>query len=312
MINLAWKKKGLIYTPPKDKSWRDNTALTPTAFQYNDKIIRVYAGFRDELGVSRIGYVDVDSDNPSNIIGISKEPVLDVGKNGMFDDNGVILGDVIRVDNKVYMYYVGFQLVEKVKFLAYSGLAISEDGGDTFKRFQETPVLDRADEGLYIRAIHSVVYEKNIFKVWYAVGNGWQDIDGKKFPKYDINYTESIDGFNFQSQGVKVIRNDEENNEYRIGRPRVYKINNNYLMNFTYGTTDGRYQAGQAFSVDGVKWKRDDLSLGIEKSDTGWDSIHLSYPSVITTKSNKTYMFYNGNYMGLEGFGYAELIEGGL
>ena len=36
----------------------------------------------------------------------------------MFDDNGVILGYLIKVGNKIYMYYVGFQLVKKSKFLA--------------------------------------------------------------------------------------------------------------------------------------------------------------------------------------------------
>lgn len=311
MISFAWKKKGLIYAPPKDKSWRDNTALTPTAFQHSEHVIRVYAGFRDPKGISRIGFVDVDSNNPSNILSISKHPVLDIGSDGMFDDSGVILGDVIRVNNKVYMYYVGFQLVEKVKFLAYTGLAISEDGGDTFQRASETPILDRANEGLYIRAIHSVMYEDGVFKVWYAAGNGWENIGGKKFPQYDINYIESTDGLNFSDNGLKVVSNNIENKEYRIGRPRVYKVKDNYIMNFTYGTTDGRYQAGQAFSSDGHKWTRDDSCIGICTSQTGWDSIHLSYPSVITTMHNKTYMFYNGNHMGLEGFGYAELTEGG-
>lgn len=310
MINFKWEKKGLIYSPPLDGSWRDNTALTPTAFQYSDDIIRVYAGFRDTKGVSRIGFVDVDSNNPSNIIGISKKPVLDVGDDGMFDDNGVILGDVIRVGAKVYLYYVGFQLVEKAKFLAYTGLAISEDGGETFQRASKVPILDRKDEGMYIRAIHSVIFEDAIFKAWYAVGNGWEVIDGKKFPQYDINYIESINGVDFTSNGVKVLRNDSSNNEYRIGRPRVFKIDDSYIMNFTYGTTDGRYQAGQAFSTDGKNWVRDDRCLGISTSNHGWDSQHLSYPSVITTNNDITYMFYNGNNMGEEGFGYAELIKG--
>ena len=306
---MTWEKKGLIYSPPFDGSWRDNSALTPTAFLLNADTIRNYVSFRDLNGTGRIGYVDVDANNPTKVLTVSEQPVLDIGLDGMFDDNGIILGDVIRVDEKIHMYYVGFQIVKNVKFLAYSGLAISSDNGETFERYANTPILDRADEGLYIRAIHSVIYENEQFKIWYATGNGWQDINGVFFPQYDINYMESSDGLAFASEGVKCISNDHGNLEYRIGRPRVYRRDSSYIMNFTYGTLDGRYMAGQAKSQDGINWIRNDTELGVELSEQGWDSIHLAYPSIIDAKG-KTYMFYNGNNMGKDGFGYAELVTG--
>lgn len=308
---MKWEKKGLIYSPPFDKTWRDNSALTPTAIQLNDSVIRIYASFRGVDGVGRIGFIDVDSENPSHVLKVSNSPVLDIGKAGMFDDNGIILGDVIRVQDKLYMYYVGFQLVKKVKFLAYSGLAISDLDGNKFFRYTETPVLDRNDEGKYIRAIHSVIFEDKKFKIWYAVGNGWEKINGTDFPQYDINYTESDNGL-IIPVGKKVICNDRNNSEYRIGRPRVHKVGNQYFMNFTYGTTDGRYIAGQAVSKDGLSWKRCDETLGIHLSEEGWDSRHLSYPCVLTTSQGRTFMFYNGNDMGREGFGYAELVDSSL
>lgn len=301
---MNWTKKGLIYTAPNDGSWRDNSALTPTPFQLTDDVIRVFCGFRDPSGVSRIGYVDVDAHSPENIVKISESPVLDIGSPGMFDDNGVILGDVIRVGQDVYMFYVGFQLVERAKFLAYSGLAISKDNGNTFHRYQQTPILDRSDEALHIRAIHTVIYENDSFHIWYATGSGWEEINGKKFPKYDINYLQS-DNLNFPKVGVKCIENDRSNLEYRIGRPRVYKNNDGtYLMNYTFGTIDGRYQAGQATSNDGIHWDRQDDLFPLRPSDSGWDSIHLCYPVKIHT-SNSHYMFYNGNNMGIDGFGFA-------
>lgn len=305
---MIWEKKGLIYSPPGDGSWKDNSALTPTAIQLNESVIRIYASFRDSKGVGRIGFVDVDSANPAKILGVSSEPALNIGEAGMFDDNGVILGDIIKVNESLYMYYVGFQLVDKVKFLAYSGLAISSDGGNIFKRYSCAPVMDRSDEAKYIRAIHSVLHEDGKFKCWYATGNGWQSIEGKDYPKYDINYVESRDGICF-SKGKKVISNDIENGEYRIGRPRVYRYDGNYLMNFTYGTIDGRYIAGQAFSRDGISWDRDDSKIGIKLSEEGWDSKHLCYPCIVNTTQGRTFMFYNGNDMGYQGFGYAELKD---
>ncbi|MCP4456464.1 MAG: hypothetical protein GY816_00310, partial [Cytophagales bacterium] len=111
----TWQKKGLIFAPDGRMPWAQHTALTPTPFRLSQKVIRVFAGFRDDQGVSRIGFVDVDAFNPNKVLGVSDKPVLGTGKAGCFDDNGVILGDVIRHENKVLMYYVGFQLVANVK-----------------------------------------------------------------------------------------------------------------------------------------------------------------------------------------------------
>jgi predicted GH43/DUF377 family glycosyl hydrolase len=300
---MKWIKKGFIFGPDGTKSWAKNSALTPTPILLNDKI-RVYAGFRDSLGVSRIGFVDLDPENPSNVLKISETPVLDVGLEGTFDDNGVILGDIVKNDGKLFMYYVGFQLVQKVKFLAYTGLAISEDGGDSFKRFSNTPIMDRSNNELYIRTIHSVLLENNVWKIWYAAGSGWEMINGNPFPKYNIKYMESKDGINFSGEGKLCV--DVKGSEYRIGRPRVTKKDDLYQMFYTKGTIEGDYFPGYAESLDGVEWKRLDDKLGISLSEHGWDSKTLCYPSLIEYKGD-TYMFYNGNNMGKDGFGYAIL-----
>lgn len=303
---MRWDKKGFIFGPDKSLEWALNSALTPTPLLIDNETIRVYAGFRDVNGVSRIGYVDLDASNPSLIKSVSKDPVLDVGRPGAFDDNGVILGDVIRVGEEVWMYYVGFQLVSQVKFLAFSGLAISRDGGASFERYSESPIMDRSKNGLYIRAIHSVIQEGERFRAWYAIGNGWQEINGKSYPKYHIMHTDSPDGINFNGEGTLCV--DVHGLEYRIGRPRVFKRENGYSMHYTRGTTQGDYLAGYAESVDGLSWARKDSELGIGLSAQGWDSRHLCYPAILKSGS-ETYMFYNGNDMGYAGFGYASLVE---
>ena len=301
---MKWQKKGLIYGPDGRYKWAKHSALTPTPILKDDQTIRVYAGFRDEKGVSRIGYVDVDADNPSHVQSVSKEPVLDIGLPGTFDDNGLILGDVLQHEQKLYMYYVGFQLVEKVKFLAFTGLAISLDGGDSFKRYSNIPVLDRSYDSLYIKAVHSVIAEDGKWKTWYASGSDWQVINNRPYPKYNIKYTESADGMRFHEKGRLCIEAHEP--EYRVGRPRVYKEDDLYRMFYTKGDTQGNYLPGYAESEDGVNWVRKDGNLGITLSNSGWDSKSLCYPALITCKKKK-YMFYNGNDMGRDGFGYAVL-----
>jgi len=303
---MKWSKRGLIYCPDGRYSWARHTALTPTPVLLDDNVIRVYASFRDDFGVGRIGYVDVDPSDPSSVLAVSKEPVLDIGVDGAFDDNGVILGDVISHNGSLYMYYVGFQLVRKVKFLAFTGLAVSDEGGHSFTRYSKSPVLDRSDSAMYIRAIHTARVEDGVWKIWYATGSEWRWIDGKPYPSYNIRYAESEDGVHFPDEGKLVV--DFVGSEYRIGRPRVIRVGDKYKMFYTKGTVEGDYVAGYAESSNGVDWVRMDDEIGIEPSGSGWDSTALSYPCVLRFR-DKTCMFYNGNDMGKTGFGYAVLEE---
>lgn len=304
---MEWKKMGLIFCPKGENGWDNNSFMTPTAILLDNETIRIYGGMRDAEGISRIGYIDVEAENPSIVKKVTQTPVLDIGRDGMFDDNGVIFGDIVRVGEKIYMYYVGFQLVKNVKFLAFTGLAISEDNGDTFKRYQEIPIMDRTQKAPYIRAIHSVIYEDNVFKIWYSIDKGWQYIDGEPYPSYNIWYTESKDGINFLNADTTLCVNTQ-GGEYRIGRPRVYKKNGIYQMYYTRDFIERNYIAGYAESKDGKSWVRLDDKLGIEKSKTGWDSEMCCYPVLLKYK-NKEYMFYNGNGYGKTGVGYAERIE---
>lgn len=263
-------------------------------------------GVRDSTGISRIKYIDVDERNPGNILEISDRPSLDIGNAGCFDDNGVILGDIVSVGDKYYMYYVGFQHVQNVKFFAFSGLAVSGDGGNSFQRYSETPVMDRTTTGRYGRCIHTVLYDKGVFKCWYAVINDWRTIGGTPYPVYNIWYTESEDGMHFP-QKDSVLCVDVKDAEYRIGRPKVYKTDSGYEMFYTRDLVTKEYLAGYATSEDGIHWERKDEETGLFKSHEGWDSEMACYPVKYETQES-TYIFYNGNGMGKTGVGYAELI----
>jgi hypothetical protein len=305
---FAWTKRGLVFEPARHGvgGWMRHSALTPTPYRLDDETIRVYAGFRDSEGVSRIGYVDVRADDPTAIVGVSEEPALDIGRGGCFDDNGMILGDVIDAPGGLHMVYVGFQRVAKAKFLAFTGLAVSTDGGRHFERVQETPILDRAPGRSTIAAVHSVMRENGRWRLWYAVGDDWEEIHGQPYPRYHIRYVETDDL-------AAIPREDRvcllpRGNEYRIGRPRVYRLDGRYVMYFTRGTITGEYFPGVAYSDDGIHWERRDSQLGIELSGSGWDSRTLCYPALIRQRE-KLLMFYNGNDMGVDGFGVAEAIH---
>lgn len=303
---MKWKRLGLVYSAPFDGTWRHSAALTPTPLVLKDRV-RVFAGFRDTNGISRIGFVDLSPNDPTVILGVSAQPCLEIGSPGMFDDNGVILGDAFISDGRVWMYYVGFQLVEKVKFLAFTGLAVSEDEGSSFRRVQQTPVLDRRPDATFFNAIHSVQNIDNAIHVWTGAGSEFVDIDNKPYPSYRVKHLTTADMLHFSAE-EEICIDFAHDGEYRVGRPRVYRNDGGYVMLFTYGDVNGRYGMGAATSANGVEWHRDDEYIGFLPTGNpdDWDGIHLCYGSMFEC-GGRTYLVYNGNHMGAEGFGMALL-----
>lgn len=295
-----------------EEKWMAGGVITPTPYVINEKVIRIFTGFRDEKGISRIGYIDVDAENPLKIIDYSKEPVLDIGSDGSFDDNGMILGDVKEVNGILYAFYIGFQKVEKAKFLAFSGLAYSEDVGLSFKRVSTAPILDRADNANAIKAIHSVNVVEGALYAYYAVGNDWQYINSQPYPRYEI-YRAKFDfttlSFENEEKCISLIEK-----EYRIGKPTVYRTSDGYLMFYTRGRSDdlSYYEPGIAVSRDGLDWTRCDDLYPIKKGPDIWDSINTAYPKFIETAYSKQYIFYSGNGMGEGGIGVAEVTESNI
>jgi hypothetical protein len=304
---VRWQKQGLVYAPDGTRPWARHTALQPTPLVLAEQgVIRVYVGSRDEHGVSRPGYVDVDIADPGRVVDVAAQPVMDVGEPGTFDDNGVVPCAVVQRDGRVFMYYAGYQIPTRAKFLVFGGLAVSDDGGRTFRRHAGVPVLDRTPDELFFRVAHSVVHEDGRWRVWYGGGSAWVEADGKVLPVYDVRYLDSADGMTFPERGATHVTFATPD-EYRIGRPFVFRDEAGlYRMFYGVATRAAGYRLGYAESRDGHAWTRRDDQVGLSVSGSGWDSEMIAYPSVVS-HGGRTYMFYNGNDMGRGGFGWALL-----
>ena len=257
-------KKGLIYQPPFDGSWRDNSALQPTAFVMKDRI-RIYICFRDVAGTGRISFVDVDMNDPSKILDISKQPILDIGQNGMFDDNGVAPTAIIEHNDKLLLYYAGYQNPKKVRFVAFGGLAVSFDRGETFQKFRTVPVFERSDEGALFRVPHSVMFDEGKFKFWYGAGGKFILRNDKTLPVYNIWYLETDNLTNIPLRGKEILYTNSD--EHRLGRPNVLKDNKQFKMFYGFGSGKKPYQLGYAESNDGEIGARQDSKLGLHLSN---------------------------------------------
>ena len=301
---MKWNKRGRIYAPDSKISWATHSTLQPTPIILDHNTIRLYLGFRDDDGVSRVGFVDVDADNPSTVTRISESPVLDIGIPGAFDDNGVVPCAVLKMNKLIYLYYAGYQVGFRIRFTVFAGLAFSNDGGNSFERYSNVPILERTNEELCFRVIHSILFEDGIWKTWYGAGSNFIVSEHKTIPRYNIRYMESEDGIHFPKKGSVII--DTKGDEQRVGRPYVINDNGVYKMFFCAESSKIPYRLCYADSVDNVNWIRKDNDVGIELSEHGWDSQMMAYPSVIRYKDN-FYRFYNGNDYGKTGFGYAIL-----
>jgi len=306
---MKWIKKGLIFKPEGQFDWCVTHAMLPVADRVGDDLYRIYFSGRDISNRSLIGYIEVNINEPQNIIRISEEPILGLGKLGTFDDNGVSPTWLINYNGKKYLYYMGWNKGSTVRASEVSGLAISDDNGETFERVSQAPILHRTNSEPYgILVLSCILIEGNKWRMWYDSADYWID---KDLPHYNIKYAESgkrEKGINWLRKGLVSV-DFQYPDETRVSRACVMKENGIYRMWYCYALGRGGYRMGYAESKSGIQYIRKDEEVGINVSESGWDSEMLCYPFVFNHKGKK-YMLYCGNGYGKTGFGYAILEEG--
>lgn len=304
---MKWNKLGLLWTPRKQHWWSKKYGMLPVPLVLNDRI-RVFIGTADEHIDSRVTYIDLDLQDPTKIIYEHNVPVLDIGNIGTYDDSGVVPSSILEVNNKLFLYTVGFQRCEKVPYMLYAGLAVSEDMGNSFYRLHESPILPRNNFRPTSQGAPSVLFDNGIYKMWHWFSTKWIKVSGKLFLDYQIGYAESTDGINWEMREQPCLVPDESLGEFAVARPWVVKENNLFKMWFSKRIKGKMYRIGYAESTDGISWIRKDEELNFDVSQFGWDSEMVCYPAIFNANGN-TYMLYNGNNNGAEGFGIAQLIE---
>lgn len=316
---MNWIKKGVIYCPQGKFGFDASHCHKPTPLIIDENTVRVYFGVRDGENKTRTTFVDLDINDLSRVKYVHDRPALELGKIGTFDDSGGNVCSVVRKDNLVYMYVIGWNPSTTVHTRNSIGLAVSEDNGFTFRHLFDGPVLDRCKDEPYYTGAVDVKYdeEEKIWKVWYTSGTEWKMINGKPEIYYHIKYGTSTNGIDWRRDNISCI--PPKNEMEATARPSVIKemIDGKPLWRMWYSRRDilnfridpkHDYRGGYAESNDGISWKRMDEQFGLDVSPDGWDSGAIAYPYVIKIKG-KYVMFYNGNGFGKTGFGYAVLED---
>lgn len=309
---MIFEKKGFLFSSDTiPLYWFKKNAMVPTPYRLDKDTIRLYVTMCDSDNVGRIGYVDVNADNPSEIVGYSQAPVLDIGEDGTFDDNGVVTSSLYEKDGKLYMFYSGYERCVKIPYRIFCGVARSDDGGITFRRVQKTSLLPQMDGELYNRCQPYIVETESGYRVFYLgdVGNQWRIApDGHKVPMYTMKSFATDDMLKWplvEGTPTMPFLND---NESGMTVPTIWRDGGKYKMIYSLRHIDIGYRIRYSESDDGIHFERKDSELQFVGADGKWDNEMQCFARLYHDGS-RTMMFYSGNHYGIGGVGWAQLIK---
>lgn len=309
---MSWIKRGHIFAPDGRYPWSMSHAQVPVVDPIGEGALRIYFGTRDEHNRTRTTFVEVDAEDPRRVRYVHDRPVMELGALGCFDDSGVMPSWLVSRGDEKLLYYIGWNVGQTVPYRNAIGLAVSRDGGRTFQRRFDGPIMDRTATEPQFVACPTVLVEGGTWRMWYLGCTRWIRVDGKAEPLYHLRYATSDDGVSWRRDGTVAIDYKDED-EGGLVRASVLKDGGRYRMWFSRRARSGyrsdprrSYRIGYAESLDGVRWERMDHAAGIDVSPEGWDSQMLCYPHVYR-RGDGLHMVYNGNGFGASGMGWATL-----
>jgi hypothetical protein len=317
---MKWAKRGRIFDPTQHKLPNDcvQFAQSPQALLCGD-FVRIYFSTRavDERNgkfLSHVAFVDMSRDLRA-VLRVSDKTVIPLGALGCFDEHGIFPMNVLRHGDAVYGYTCGWSRRVSVSVDTAIGLAVSRDGGSTFERIGDGPVLAASLREPCLVGDGFVKVFGNVFHMWYIFGVGWKRFPSQAAPErtYKIGHATSSDGINWVKEEARRVIPDRLGPDESQALPSVIRIGERYHMYFCYReSSDFRtnkargYRMGHAWSNDLLNWTRNEENPLAEASPGDWDSDMQCYPHAFECDGH-VYLLYNGNEFGRYGFGLAQL-----
>jgi hypothetical protein len=303
-----WIKKGHVFKASGEYSWMQSHAANPFAIRLSESIYRIFFTVRDSLSRSFITFGDFDADKNFQLVHLSDKPVLEPGEPGLFDDSGVAVGYLIYINNKLVLYYLGWNLKVTVPWLNTIGRAEWDESEQRFIKCGRAPMMDRSEEDPFSISYPSVLFDQGMYRMWYGSNLAWGNT--QETMQHVFKYAESDNGIHWKRTN-EILLNFEHPGEYALSKPFVMKEDDKpYQMWYSYRANGEilSYRIGYAESADGLQWTRMDDQAGIDVTPNAWDSDMISYPFIFRHKG-ELHMLYNGNGYGRAGFGFAILNE---
>ena len=315
----TWKKLGQIFNPAQTDggSWFKEYAQCPTPLLLNQDVVRVYIATRPQRGadlqyVSYPAYVDLNRHNLKQVVGVAKESLLPLGGVGAFDEFGIMPSSVVEHGNMHFMFYTGWTRMSSVPYIVNIGMAVSRDGGTTFQKIADGPLLGLTFKEPYLVNSPTVKIINGVWHMWYLTGIKWLPNDGKPESVFQIAHATSHDGISWDRDGKLIVPAVLEDECQDIFMP-VWRDGKWHAI-FGHRKPQGfrtefasMYRMGYASSTDMLNWVRDDKYIGVFPGGSAWDS-EMQCSSQLFELDGRLLLFYCGNHFGRDGFGIAEWL----
>ena len=308
----VWRRQGLVVTPSADHRWWRSSAGIPTCLPLGPRLWRIWFGGRDSDGRAGVLCADVDPADGMRVIAIRDVPGLERGPEGAFDSAGLWISAALSVEGRVMLWYTGMRLASDVPHELAIGLAISYDGGLSFRKAQPGPVLE--SPAGYPRFVTTPCVRRGPtgFSMWYSNGLAWRHVGGKLEPFYDLRVAHSDDGAVWRCVDEPVL-GLEGSTWAGLTRPWVEESDDHSMLWFSArGGSTFRHPSNDAYRlycaglVDGrvAPGSISPLQFTPPAQPGDWDGWMQVAPCVVAHEATRV-MFYNGNDFSRMGFGYA-------
>jgi hypothetical protein len=264
-----------------------------------------------ELPTTEVLFVEFDTDF-REVVDFSRSPILHSSILGSYDEHGIFPFHVSVVNERTYGYISGWSRRSAVPVETSIGLSESIDGGKTFHRLGDGPILTASLHEPFLVGDPFVIRNDNQYAMFYIAGTAWKVTENEEDLQrvYKIRLAFSEDGVNWNPVLRNVISDSIGIDECQA-LPSVAVVKNQFTMAFCFreisnfrANGKGSYQLGFATSSDLQDWTRNDVLFEIEPHKSQWDSGMRCYPN-INTVNGRTLILYNGNSFGKDGFGLA-------
>ncbi|MEZ5038106.1 MAG: hypothetical protein R2760_11545 [Chitinophagales bacterium] len=301
---MNWIKLGQVFKMKELHPLLKSHAANPLAVHLNNDTYRVFFSSRDNNSKSSVGFADIDIIK-LKVLNICAAPIVKYGEEESFCSHGISIGNLYEQDDKRFILFMGWNIRNNEHWRGDIGRLELLSDNKTLNLNPTKAFIGIDIEDPISLSYPFVLFHEGVYKMWYGSTISWTSENGEMI--HAIKYAVSSDGINWKRKGIAI--------PYEIGqaqafsRPMVLIDKNGYKMWYSYRSGDRtKYRIGYATSVDGIVWERKHDEVGIDVSDSGWDSEMICYPFVFKHKK-QVYMFYNGNDYGREGFGMARLKQ---
>jgi hypothetical protein len=315
---MNWQRRGKIFDPTND-SFFDNLvgyAQSPQVLPINEGH-RVFFSTRVADGLQKfksvVAFVDFDH-NFKYIHNRACHDVVTLGDLGNFDEHGIFPFSPTVAKGQIFAYTCGWSRRVSVSVETSTGLAVSDDGGKTFRKMGHGPIFTSSLHEPFLVGDSFVRFFEGAFHMWYIYGTKWIDNHntGQVERVYKIGYARSSNGVDWERVRQGII-NDKIGVEECQALPSVAYWKGYYHMVFCYRhpfdfrtNPDKGYRLGYAVSNNLLDWQRNDSALDslLPTGKDDWDADMMCYPHFFV-HANKLHLLYNGNQFGKYGFGLA-------